>query len=113
MATSLQKLRKELEEELKRSLLLEEADRQFWLDNLATLPLPLVQKLLSILAPRNAQVDGFIETALSQDSKQEHLTSLRHQVAAYKKQAYRLEEKGLAGSERQEEERLLEQLDQQ
>jgi hypothetical protein len=113
MSASLKKMREQLREELKRSLLLEEADRQFWLDNLATLPLPLVQNLLAILVPRNARVDGFIETALAQDGKQEHLTSLRRQVAAYKKQAYRLEEKGQAGSEREEEERLLEQLDQQ
>lgn len=113
MAISLQKLRQQLRDELTRSILVTDADRQYWLDNLDTLPLPIIQNLLAILPPRNAQVDGFIETALAQDQKQEHLTSLRRQVAAHKKQAYRLEEKGHVADQRQKEEELLRQLDEQ
>lgn len=105
------KLRTQLKLELERSILVEPADRDFWLANLADMPLPVVKNLLNILVTKNAQIDSYIETALSQDTSQEHLKALRSQVAAIKKQAYKLEEKGVSRGEEGEEEKLLQQLE--
>jgi hypothetical protein len=105
-------LKKQLKSELERSILIDEEDRKLWLSNLDTLPLPIVRNLLKTLVPGNAQVDSYIETALARDQNQEHLLALRKQVAAIKKQAFKLEEKGTVKSEKEQGEELLKKLDQ-
>lgn len=105
------KLRDQLKTELERSVLVEPTDREYWLSELDNLPMPIVNNLLKILTPRNAQIDSYVETALSQDQNQEHLKALRQQVATIKKQAYKLEEKGVSRGEAGEEEELLQQLE--
>jgi hypothetical protein len=109
---SLEKLKLQLKTELERSILLEPEDRNFWLENLATLPLNTVQNLLNILHPKNELVDSYIDAALSQDVNQEHLKALQNKIKKIKQEAFKIEEKSETKSEQQTGEDLLGKLDQ-
>lgn len=107
----LEELKIQLRKELERSIIIEPADRQFWLSNLDTLPLPTIQNLLKILRPKNDAVESMMETALAQDKNEEHLKALRTEVARIKQNAFQLEEKSEHQTEEKAEEELLKQLD--
>ncbi len=109
----LEELKIQLRHELEKSLLIDPEDRQFWLSNLETLPIPTVQNLLKIIQPKNAATDQMIETALAQDTDQEHLKTLQAQVIRIKQKARGLEEKSGRKKEELQGEELLKQLDEQ
>jgi hypothetical protein len=100
-----------LRRELERSILVDPEDRAFWLSQVETLSISSVKRILSYIQPKNAKVDDFIETALAQDQKQEHLAKLKQQFAQIKREAFLLEEKGQTTSEQKQEEDLLKQLE--
>ena len=104
------KTREKLRQELERSILVEANDREYWLANVDTVPMPIVRNLLKILTPKNALVDSYLETALAQDKNEEHLKALRSQVATIKKQAFQQEETKVTQKEEHQTEELLEEL---
>jgi hypothetical protein len=108
----LEELKMQLKNELERSILVDQEDRDFWLAQLPTLNLVTVQHLLDTLTPSNAIVDSYVDTALAQDENQEHLIALKAKFANIKKEALRIEEKSQNKGESAEEEKLLEELDQ-
>ena len=109
--SSLDPLRQKLQQELERSLLLEEEDRAYWLENLAALPIQVVENLLKTLTPKNQLVNTYINAALAQDKDQEHLKELKAKVKRIIQQAYQVEETADTKSEQKNEADLLQQLD--
>lgn len=109
--STLAELRQQLQDELQKTLLLEDEDRAYWLENLTSLPQPIIENLLTSLLPKNQLVDSYIQIALSQDKNQEHLKALKSQVRQIKQQAYNIEEKSQTPTQQKSEEDLLKQLD--
>ena len=108
---SLEELKKILREEIERSILIEDAEKKYWLDQLETLPLESVKRLINMIKPRNEKVDGLVELALSQDKNQEHLKKLKQEFAKIKKGYLQLEEGAEHEEEEEKGEKLLKQLD--
>lgn len=108
---TLEQLKLELKAELESSLLLDETDREFWLANLADLPITTVQKLLAALQPKNRLVNSYIEAALEKDTNGNHLRDLQNQIKKIKRDAFKIEEKSDTSTEQKMEEVLLSKLD--
>ncbi len=104
-------LRTQLKTELEKSFIIDQADKDFWLSNLDQLPLPTIQNLLDKIAPKNALVDNYIDTALSQDQNQEHVKALKADLNRIKQHAFQLEEGSQSGEKQAQEEELLKKLD--
>lgn len=102
----------QLESELKRSMLISEEDRLFWLQELPTLPTASVENLLKILKPKNQQVDEYLDAGLQSDQTQSYLMAIKAEVIKTKKQARQAEEKSQSTTEEQSSEDLMQQLDQ-
>jgi len=109
--SGLDPLRQKLQEELQRSILLEDAEKAYWLSQLPELPRLSIENLLKTLIPKNQVADMYIQTALSQDKQQEHLKSLQPKVKKIIQQAYQVEEKTEVKTAEKTEEDLLGQLD--
>lgn len=107
----LENLRNQVKQEFESSLIIDELERKFWLDNLNQLPQPTLENLLKILKPKNEAVNKMIETALSQDQNQEHLTKIKQEFANIKKEAFKIEEKGESSQEKTVQAKLLEELE--
>ncbi|MGL5830595.1 MAG: hypothetical protein ACRCZE_00415 [Candidatus Altimarinota bacterium] len=108
----LKQLQQQLKNELERSVLVEPEDRDYWLAQLPELNLVSIQHLLEAIAPANATVDSYVDTALAQDQNQEHLIALRAKFDQIKRTALQLEEKSSNQTELSQSEDLLKQLDQ-
>lgn len=108
----LEELKMQLKSELEKSMLIDEPDRDFWLDSLPNLPIVTVQNLLEALRPKNQLVTEYINAALGQDENQEHLTALKNKIKSIKQNAFKVEEKSVSKSEEKTGEDLLEKLDQ-
>lgn len=108
----LEELQLQLKTEIEHSILLEPADRQFWLENLPSLPLPILQNVLDSLKSKNQQVDTYINLALAQDQNQEHLKSLKAEVKKIKQNTFKIEEKAETPAQQKTAEKLLDSLNQ-
>jgi hypothetical protein len=107
---TLDPLRQKLKDELQRTILLEEPDRAYWLENLLTIPLPIVENILKTIVPKNQIVDAYVETAMASQTPEQLLQSLKLQVQQIKQQAYRIEEKSESKTEQKTGEDILGQL---
>lgn len=106
-------LQQSLKEELQQCLLFDNPDeRQFWLDNLQTIPSPIIENLLKALLPKNTLVNSYINKALAQDQNQEHLKSFQIKIKHLKQQAFAIEEQVDIKLENQSGDQLLDQLKQ-
>ncbi len=104
-------LQNQVKKELEESLIIEDSERQFWLQNLLVLPEQTLKDLLQILKPKNEAINEMIETALSQDQNQEHLKALRQDISKIKAEAFKIEEKGASSQEETVQAKLLEELE--
>lgn len=107
----LTELKKQLLKEIERSILIEDEDKKYWLEQVETLPIDSIERLLGYIKPKNDKVDEYIDTALAQDKNQEHLKQLKRDVAQIKKTYFKAEEGGQKQQEEEKGEELLKQLE--
>lgn len=104
-------LKEQLRKEIEKSILIEDKEKTFWLEQIDVLPIESIERLLGYIKPKNDQVDEYIDTALAQDKNQEHLKQLKQDVAKIKKTYFKSAEGGQQKQEEEKGEELLKQLE--
>ena len=79
-----------LKKEMEKSLLLETADKQYWLQNLETFPELMLSSFYNFLKPKNDLVDEAIMRTLRQNP--DALPDLKNKIAKIKRTLQELEE---------------------
>lgn len=90
--------------EVQRSLLLEEADKVYWLENAEKLPVSLVEAFFDLIKAKNELIDVYIQKAI--EEKPELVAEFKNKITKLKKDLLKLEEKE---SSNQSAEAILEQ----
>lgn len=85
--------KKQFNQELQKSLLLDDTVKQYWLANADNLPEELLQNLYGVVKTKNDKIDEYIRVALANDPDHQILNELRTTIAKIKKDALGLEEK--------------------
>ncbi|MBD3270542.1 hypothetical protein GF376_03365 [Candidatus Peregrinibacteria bacterium] len=102
MATR-EQLQKDLEKALKECVILPDKEKQYWLDQLDTLPEPVLQNVLDAINHKNRLINSFIEVELATDKKQNLLSSLKGYIKKIKINALKIEE----GKQQEDDEQQL------
>lgn len=89
-----QDLIKKLIEEIKKTILLEEPEKKYWLENLGKMPQSLLQKFLLALESKNIIVEEYILTALKNDPDNKYHADLKARILKIKETAFAMDEKG-------------------
>jgi hypothetical protein len=97
----------DLENEIRRSLLIDEEEKTYWLENLDVLPVQVFETVLRIIKEKNWVVDKYVDAALKADANiipelKNKLKQLKKKIAAFKE----IQETGAENAE----ERLLEEI---
>lgn len=96
-----EELKKKFTNEVVRSLLLSDDDKQYWLVNMDDLPVTLVEYFHTIISDKNILVDSYINKALQDDPG--IVPELKEKVKRLKKDILSLEESDEQGSRKLEE----------
>lgn len=78
--------------EVKKSLLLEEADRQYWLANCENLPNSFLLSVYRLLKTQNGSIEEYIHVALENDPDHIHLTALKAKIKKLQLEAMEIDE---------------------
>jgi hypothetical protein len=97
--------RKKLKNEIGRSILLEDPDKQFWIRKSDTLPELLIKNLYGVIRKQNLLAEKYIRIAIKKNPKL--LSVLKNKIKSVKTKTLKLEESKNAVSA---EEELAEQL---
>lgn len=84
---------KKLVEEIKKSLLLDDADKQYWLENGKNLPDVIIEGVYNAVKAKNDLMQIYIKTALKNDPDQNYLKQLKTKIKEIKSETLKLSEK--------------------
>ena len=79
--------------ELQKSLLLEEVDKQYWLENCEKLPVAFLKSVYRLIRGKNKMMEKYIHTALENDTDHVHLADLKAKIKKLKLQSMEIDEK--------------------
>lgn len=89
---SLEQKKTSLRNEISRSLLISEAEKNFWLEKIEELPEVNLDRLFDQFQSKNKIVDGFIQEALDNDPDHHYLFQLKNLHQKIKKKGFQIEE---------------------
>jgi hypothetical protein len=74
-------------------LLLDDADKQYWLENAEKIPMDVLRNVYREVQKKNKSVEKFIKTALENDPDHLYLAELKNKVAKLKRNTKEMAEK--------------------
>lgn len=83
---------KNLEAEIQKTLLMEEEEKKYWLDQIKILPDVLLDQVFNSIHKRDQIVDYYIQAGLSQDKDRKYLSELKGTIQTIKTTALKMEE---------------------
>ncbi len=96
----LHSLVEDLKGEIKKNILLEDEDKQYWLQVAETLPSPLLEYFYNFLKEKNVLLDSYIDKAIQADP--DLLPTLKAQVKNLQKHFREFQEKDATNKENAE-----------
>ncbi len=87
--------------EVQKSLLLEEADKQYWLENAEKLPVSLIKAFFEELKKKNNVMNSYIQAAVDADPSL--ISELKNQLRSIQSHILKLKEKSESSGEKIEE----------
>ena len=91
------KKEKAAEKEIRRSVLLNQEDKKYWLESLKALPDAILKDLHKYVFQKNKIVDKYIHAALAKDKKRKYLPEFKSKMRSIIRKAFALEEKSEKG----------------
>lgn len=82
-----------LKTEIEKSILLDETEKQYWLDILDKLPDVILEGMYKTIKAKNDLMQTYISTALKNDPDHEYLNQLKTKIKKIKNTALQISEK--------------------
>ena len=92
MADDRKKKEKLLKEAINRSILVDDEEKVFWLENVSTLPDPILDNVLKAFSSNNEITDEYINTAIKDNPDKDYFAEIKNKVMQIKKAAIEMDE---------------------
>ena len=88
-----ERIKKEFKSEVEKCLLLDEADKKYWLENAENISPDVLESVYNVVKNKNDLMSKYISTALANDPNHEILAELKQKIKSIRSGSLKLAEK--------------------